>query len=71
MQAKERFLKYISFDTQSAEEKTFIPSTEKQRAHVGVFSPRILRIAPHQAATLSLGITPVRQGPALVMGLSH
>lgn len=30
MQVEDRFLKYVSFDTQSAEEKTFIPSTEKQ-----------------------------------------
>ena len=28
---KERFLKYISFDTQSSEESNTIPSTEKQK----------------------------------------
>ena len=30
MKIEDRFLKYVAFDTQSAEEKTFIPSTEKQ-----------------------------------------
>lgn len=31
MELKERFLKYVSFDTQSSEESTTFPSTEKQK----------------------------------------
>ena len=32
MDLKERFLKYVSYDTQSSEESTTFPSTEKQEA---------------------------------------
>ncbi len=32
MDLKERFLKYVSYDTQSSEESTTFPSTEKQKA---------------------------------------
>lgn len=32
MELKERFLKYVSYDTQSSEESTTFPSTEKQKA---------------------------------------
>ena len=31
MDLKERFLKYVSYDTQSSEESTTFPSTEKQK----------------------------------------
>lgn len=31
MNLKERFLKYVSYDTQSSEESTTFPSTEKQK----------------------------------------
>ena len=31
MELKERFLKYVSYDTQSSEESTTFPSTEKQK----------------------------------------
>ena len=31
MDLKERFLKYVSFDTQSDENSTTFPSTEKQK----------------------------------------
>ena len=31
MDLKERFLKYVSYDTQSSEESTSFPSTEKQK----------------------------------------
>ena len=30
MDLKDRFLKYVSFDTQSSEESTTFPSTERQ-----------------------------------------
>ena len=31
MELKERFLKYVSYDTQSSEESTTFPSTDKQK----------------------------------------
>ncbi len=31
MDLKERFLKYVSYDTQSSEESSAFPSTEKQK----------------------------------------
>ena len=31
MDLKERFLKYVSYDTQSSEESTTFPSTDKQK----------------------------------------
>ncbi len=31
MDLKERFLKYVSYDTQSSEESTTYPSTDKQK----------------------------------------
>ena len=34
MDLKERFLKYVSYDTQSSEESTTFPSTEKQKVPV-------------------------------------
>ena len=35
MDLKERFLKYVSFDTQSSEESTAFPSTDKQKVLLG------------------------------------
>ena len=36
MELKERFLKYVSYDTQSSEESATFPSTEKQKVLLGV-----------------------------------
>ena len=36
MELKERFLKYVSYDTQSSEESAIFPSTEKQKVLLGV-----------------------------------
>ncbi len=49
MELKERFLKYVSFDTQSSEESTTFPSTEKQK---------VLLKALHDEM-LTLGLTDV------------
>ena len=36
MELKDRFLKYVSYDTQSSEESATFPSTEKQKVLLGV-----------------------------------